>query len=269
MAWSARNGEHVIIRREPQGMRAVRAVYGFELPAELESFHEFWQKNGALCACLRMSAEGPLAVLAGTAAAGFDPAGGWPRCDGLNLRDDGSLFEALRTNLELFHRDAEDGLIDDEDPNAAGEYRQRVDDLARLREAVGEFDLAEREETGREYLRAHRRRPETCARQPTAETLTGMGIVVPAGAYRPFSVGPLPAKHSVADIEVRVTEARALAAAGAPGAALVLGHDLWPSREHQATARSMLDLAYEALGRGVLRDYLRRACELRARYDQR
>lgn len=291
-------------------MQAVRTVYGFEFPAELASFHEFWEKNAALCACLRMTAEGPLAVLAGTAAEGFDPAGGWPRYyldppefftvltghtdglhwgvwfddtadtdgattasyfhnDGLNLRDEGSIFEAFRTNLELFHRNAEDGLIDDPDPNAAGEYRKLLDDLARLREAVGEFDLAERKETGREYLRAHRRWPEACARKPTAETLTGMGVVVPAGAYRPFSIGPLPSKPSLADVEARVGEARLLAESGAPGAALVLGHDLWPSREHHAAARSMLDLAYGALGREVLRDYLRRACDLRARYDRR
>ena len=59
--------------------------------------------------------------------------------------------------------------------------------------------------------------------------------------------------------------ARQAAAEGFTGAALKLGHDLWQS--HVEPAAAMLELAYDALDRKLLRGYLARAVAFRARCD--
>ena len=63
-----------------------------------------------------------------------------------------------------------------------------------------------------------------------------------------------------------VATARKAAASALPGAALKLGHDLWIYKEHHAASHEMLELAYSALGRDVLRQQLAKAIAYRKRY---
>src|SRR5688572_13053986 len=138
----------MVVPRAP-GMKAVRKVYGFDFPFELESFADFWSKHGPLAECLEVDVVGALAILTGTLApAKVDPGGDWPRfyydppelftvmvghTDGLHwgywfddpddperepvvadyfhidsyeISAHASIFEPLRENLEMFHRDA-------------------------------------------------------------------------------------------------------------------------------------------------------------------
>jgi len=292
-------------------MNAVRSTYGFAFPPELESFAEFWERHAALCECLEVGAVGPLAVFAGTSEKGFDPGGGWPRfysdppelftvlvghTDGLHWGywfDDPNdrecdpvvagyfhngtyemtihacLFEALRDNLELFHRDAVDYAVDD--PDHADDYKARLEAYARLREAMGEYDLGDRDEVGEAYIERYRSSTST-GRHVVAETRSHMGIVVPPDKYRPLAKTDRSLSADFAtttdEVDALVVAARAAAAEGFPGSALKLGHDLWAFDAHAEASRAMLDLAYESLGRRILRDYLARAVAFRARCDR-
>lgn len=69
-------------------------------------------------------------------------------------------------------------------------------------------------------------------------------------------------------IDALVAAARAACADGFPGGALKLGHDLWQHRDHARASYAMLGLAYEKLGRPILRDVLARAVAFRARCDR-
>src|SRR5262249_54706981 len=99
-------------------------------------------------------------------------------------------------------------------------------------------------------------------RHVAAATRENMGIVVPPGKYRPLS---LPDKKLWAALRKTdklaplVEEARQALREGYPGTALKLGKDLWAvGGEHQTMyAYELLDAAYAALGRDVLRRVLR------------
>jgi hypothetical protein len=88
-----------------------------------------------------------------------------------------------------------------------------------------------------------------------------MGIVVPEETYRPLSlVGPklwrfLRQHRNPAAL---VEEARQALSEGFPGTALELGKDLWAATgaRRRAYACELLDAAYLALGREVLREVL-------------
>jgi hypothetical protein len=293
-------------------MRAVKKVYGFDFPPEVESFHEFWQRYGSLCSEM-VGVTGPFDVLAGEAKPGFDPGREWPRyyldppelftvmvghTDGLHwgywfddpddadsdpvvvsyFHGDGlyqlgvhaGLFHALRKNLELFHRDAE--RYAEDDPGHADEYEENLEEYARIREALGEYDLGDRDETGEAYLRRYPHDgAEAEARARLVPTRSGMGVVAPpftpvAGRERFLESGYVVTDADVAEVSART---RVALERGSPGAALALGHDLWGyGTDYTGAAREMLDLAYTALGRPILRDYLLRACDFRAQCDR-
>lgn len=292
-------------------MKAVRAAYRFEFPPEVESFAEFWQRHGALCACMGVSADGPLNVFDGTADPGFDPGAGWPRfyldppefftvligstggmhwgywfddpndeacdpvvasyfhSDSYHLNAHASLFEALRYSLEVFHAEARDSA--DDDPDHAEDYAADLDAFARLREAIGEYDLGDREEVGVDYIDRYES-SKSIGRNIVANTRSNMGIVVPKNKYRSLATPDRCLESDFAktneEVAALTTAARAAAAEGFPGGALKLGQDLWPYSVHAEASRAMLDLAYEQLGRPILRDYLARAVAFRARCDR-
>jgi hypothetical protein len=177
--------------------------------------------------------------------------------DGLNLGCDGTVFEALRTNLELFHRDAE--AYKQDDPEHASDYDEQLEDLALLREAIGAYALADRPELGDVYLSRY---PEPVTpRRPIAPTRSGIGIVVPPDRYQ-----PIPGVDDDTPGRAAIEAVRTAAAAGLPGAALQLGHNLWP--RDVTVAAELLDTAYARLGRTTLRDYLGRAKAFRAQCDR-
>jgi hypothetical protein len=191
--------------------------------------------------------------------------------DGCELSIDGStLFDALRMNLELFHRDALSYLEDE--PDYADEHRRKLESYAAIRDRIGEYALAERSEEGEAYFVRYNDAGRSLWRKPVAPTRNGMGIVLPhEGDYEPLpgdhfeTFGWTPAPD---ELGAMMNRARELVENGRAGAALKLGHDLWSILEYRVESTAMLDLAFAALGREILRDYLRRAADFRRRIDE-
>jgi hypothetical protein len=175
------------------------------------------------------------------------------------IPDGNRLFEAVRfwleESLSICHHDAEYGL---EDPAVAQETSDR---LARLREALLAFATADRPETGDEYIEKYRDVPLQRQGRVVARTRDGMGIVVPPELYRPLSLKDRELWRRLSgeqDPVELVEEARQALRDGFPGTALKLGRDLWswPKGPRAAYAFELLDAAYAALGRDILRRVL-------------
>jgi hypothetical protein len=169
-----------------------------------------------------------------------------------------NLFEAMRLQLEMLWRDTEE--YRDEDPDYADDYEEDLRKLDALRPRLQKYATGDRPETGDEYFENYGGYA-TRNDHIVAETREGMGIVVLPKQYRPLS---LPDKKLWAALRktdklaALVTEARQALADGYPGTALKLGKDLWAvGGEHQTMyAYELLDAAYAALGRDVLRQVL-------------
>jgi hypothetical protein len=179
--------------------------------------------------------------------------------DAYELSVDGdTLFEAVRLHLEYSHADNEGdhamGLTED------SEHEAERGRLSLLRGRLMEQATADRPEVGEEYTERHAgvsRREE----RVVAETMEGMGIVVPPDRYRPLSLARrklwATLRRTKDPIEL-VEEARAALGAGYPGTALQLGKDLWATTgpRKAAYAVELLEAAYAALGRETLRRVL-------------
>jgi hypothetical protein len=184
--------------------------------------------------------------------------------DSFELSVDGEdLFEATRLNLELHYRTRED--YRDDNPDRAADYEEGLRQMDLLRLHIQEFAPTDRQEIGDEYVEKYMRgwRANVGRNERiVAETRENMGIVVPSKMYRRLS---LPDKKLWAALRktdklaALVEEARQALRDGYPGTALKLGKDLWAvGGEHQTMyAYELLDAAYEALGRDVLREVLR------------
>jgi hypothetical protein len=179
--------------------------------------------------------------------------------DAYELSVDGDdLFEAVRLHLEESYRDYED--YRDEDDEDAADYEADLARLAELRQRLQHYATGERPEVGDEYVEAYR---GASSRQDrvVAATAEGMGIVVPPERYRPLSLrdkklwSRLRKEEDPAEL---VEEARRALQDGYPGTALKLGKDLWATTgpTKAAYASELLDAAYAALGREVLRQVL-------------
>ena len=279
------------------------AFWGVEFPADLLAFHAFASRNAELLEALELVVTGPLEFLArgkspeearfyndppefvstlGGLIDGlhwgywFDAPGelepvvvSYYANDAFELSVHGpSLFDAVREHLEALHRDATDNLVDD--PGEAEAYRARLDSYARGRVALAKASavLKKREEIGQKYLDRYRFK-----RKVTAPTRSRIGIVVSPKQYRPLEKkDPFERwnyEPSATQVKRMVTAARNAVDAGHPGTALKLGHDLWTYREHRAQSVALLDLAYERLGREVLRSQLKKASAWRAQCDAR
>jgi hypothetical protein len=170
-----------------------------------------------------------------------------------------NLFEAVRLQLELCWRDSEE--YRDEDPDYAADYEDDLRQLDEFRPRLQKYATGDRPETGDDYFEQYGGYAKRNDRI-IADTREGMGIVVPRKQYRPLS---LPDKKLWAALRKTpklaplVEEARQALREGFPGTALKLGKDLWAiGGEHQTMyAYELLDAAYEALGRDVLRCVLR------------
>ena len=195
-----------------------------------------------------------------------DPPSG-PRCvasyyarDAFEMSVDGDdLFEAARLNLEMHWRDCDE--YREEDPEYAEDYEDDLRQIDAVRERLVGWATGDRPETGDEYADKYlgwSSRNE----QLVAETPEGLGIVVPQEQYRPLSRSDkkLWAYLRKTDDPAKVVEeARQALRDGFPGTALKLGKDLWAveGERHTEYAYELLDAAYEALGREVLREVLR------------
>ncbi len=168
------------------------------------------------------------------------------------------LFEALRHEVEARHATQTEHLA--EDPENAPAYRRALSRLDALRDKLCRHATSDLPEIGEAYL--HRYRAGTRRRRlATAATRDGMGIVVPPKTYRPLRLEDrrlwryLRKTDDPADV---VDEARRALEAGYPGTALKLGKELWPlaGKVKAAHAAALLDAAYQALGRDLLKRLL-------------
>jgi len=177
--------------------------------------------------------------------------------DAFDLSVDGdNLFEAVRLHLEQCYRDCEEYTEDAPDPKGEQERMRQLDGL---REKLTRIATGKRGEIGAAYVDRYAGRSR---RRPLIRTQEGMGIVVAKELYRPLSRKDrklwsyLYESEDPADV---VEEARQALRDGFPGTALKLGKDLWAvgGERHTAYAYELLDAAYAALGRDVLREVLR------------
>jgi hypothetical protein len=173
--------------------------------------------------------------------------------------DGEDLFEAIRLWLEENHECCE--LNQEEGMISARQCERKLAELAAFRDCLLAFATAERREVGADY--ADRYAGMVLRQEDVlADTYDGIGIVVPPESYWPLSRGDESLWHylDVTDDPYDVVEeARVALCKGFPGTALKLGKDLWTvgGERHTEYAYELLDVAYAALGREVLREVLR------------
>jgi hypothetical protein len=170
-----------------------------------------------------------------------------------------TLFEAVRLELEYRYAELADSLADD--PSGAPRHEAGLRQLDDLRAALRRYATGDRFEQGGAYTDRYQGESARAGRA-VAATLDGMGVVVPPGLYRPLSLPDRKLWHHLAqddDPAEAVAEARAALREGFPGTALKLGKDLWAvgGGRRDEYAYELLDAAYAALGRDVLRGVLR------------
>ena len=173
--------------------------------------------------------------------------------------DGSTVLEALRMAIEL-RADTEivqvAEVVDVEDRELLAEARDGILHLDLARDAVCEYETGDRAEQGESYYRRYG--VDLGQRVPTAQ---GMGVLLPHHYHQPDRQARV-ARFSSLVPESTLAEwtevALGACAAGHPGEALALGHDLhWLSAgdaAREAFALALLDAAYRALGRDALAD---------------
>jgi hypothetical protein len=164
--------------------------------------------------------------------------------------DGDTLFEATRSYVEKAESDF---LMYADDPSEADSCRERLEQVAVVRAQLSLFWGADRDDTGKEYLRKFH---GSSWRKPVAETWDRMGIVVPPAAYVKLSADPWAgwqADPQRPQVEALAAEAMLALRTGYPGTALQLGRNLWVWASKFPECYSLLDAAYSALGRQPLR----------------
>ncbi|KAK2603971.1 hypothetical protein QQS21_003807 [Conoideocrella luteorostrata] len=177
-----------------------------------------------------------------------------------------TMFEFFRNQVEETHvqlkESSEDGGVDEED------YQEGLEQLARLRAAFPASKTGDRPEVGSEYLDKY---CDSHERETVAPTRDEIGIVIPEEKYVALSgrdvflSGNKP--FTAEEVGAWEKEAMDLLERGYPGAALKLGKDLWIFRDYRETSYSLLDAAYTALDRPLLRNLLKDAIAYRAHCD--
>jgi Uncharacterised conserved protein (DUF2228) len=172
--------------------------------------------------------------------------------DAFELTIAADLFEAVADHLKGLYRTTEEYL--ETDSASAPAYRQ---DLQRL-DAVWEI---------LEPYRTH----EEAHRYVTAPTRDGMGIIVPTDQYRPLQEQDwfqeplyLPTRDEVRSFRQAALEALR---DGYPGTALKLGKDLWDYPAFFDFSCELLEQAYPALDRPLLKKRFDQIREFRKRVD--
>jgi len=186
--------------------------------------------------------------------------------DAFEITEDGeTLFEAFRLRLERCHDSTLENI--EYDPNveqSRAEYEAHLESYALFRSHLMHYATGERPEIGDEYIEKY---DDPSRRAIIADTLEGIGIVVPEPLYRPLSLGDeqLWAKVRAGEgLSGVVAEAQRALTEGFPGTALKLGKDLWIGNAGQKQdAYRLLGAAYEALNRPTLQTLLSRIASAR------
>lgn len=182
--------------------------------------------------------------------------------DAFELEVDGfDLFASVRLWLESSQSECDwyhsEGLIDDQ------EHEQTLAKIAAFRTCLISFGTKKRRQVGAAYFDRYAYSGwASRQRDVVAKTHDNMGIVVPPESYRALDRDNEDLWHYLcvtddpADV---VKEARQALRDGFPGTALYLGKELWAvgGERHSEYAYELLDAAYTALGREVLRKVLR------------
>ncbi len=173
-------------------------------------------------------------------------------------QDGDTLFEAVRLELEYSCNYAD---YRPEDGANYPQYEEELRQTDELRRALMKYATADRPEVGQTYTDKYGGRIARAARV-IAETWDGTGVVAPPATYRPLSLSGKKLRlllYREDDPAAIVDEARQALRDGFPATALMLGKELWPLPGERKTeyAYELLDAAYAALGRDVLRQVLR------------
>lgn len=167
-----------------------------------------------------------------------------------------NLWRAIRYEIELAHRDYTDYLTSD--PGYEDTYRAKLEKLQVVRQALREYDPNDSQELGEAYCFGSGRR-----RQGNIPTRDELGINLPLNLYRPladtdnFQIWNY--QPTAEEVEAYKEAALLALAEGYPGTALKLGKDLWVYEKYFDTTFELLDAAYAALNRPLLRRMLREA----------
>jgi hypothetical protein len=180
--------------------------------------------------------------------------------DAFEMNVDGDdLFECVRLWLEEYQGECEEnhglGLMD------LREYEEALAAVDAFRNCLLSYSTEERREVGAAYVDRYSGTSSNRG-DVIAETVDNAGIVVLPQSYRGLSLGDEELwryLYSSEDPVDMVEEARQALRDGFPGTALKLGKDLWAvgGVRHTEYAYELLDAAYAALGREVLRNVLR------------
>ena len=182
--------------------------------------------------------------------------------DAFTITEDGdTLFEAFRLRLEEFHHNTLVWL--EEDPISQDSCEASLEEYALFRSRLMQSATGDRPETGEEYTKKY---AGLSRRSIVADTLEGMGIVVPESLYRPLSLSDeelLTKEREEEEFTDVVAEAERALAEGYPGTALKLGRDLWVVERQIEDSYRLLSSAYETLNRPTLQTLLARIAPAR------
>ena len=180
--------------------------------------------------------------------------------------DGDTLFEATRRQVEK----AESDYLEMADDTSEADYcRERLEQVAVVRERLSACWGADREQTGEEYLSKFH---GSSWRKPAAITWDGLGIIVPSGSYTKLSTDPwseYQANPQRPQVEELTAEAIQALHDGRPGAALQLGRNLWVWAREFPECYALLEAAYSALHREPLRRQMAEARSWREHCDSR
>jgi hypothetical protein len=172
--------------------------------------------------------------------------------------DGATLFEAVRLWLEYLQAEREldlrDGLL------AEADVRTELLAIDRVRRVLVRHATGQRKQTGAAYADRYGRRSSR-RKRIVARTRDRLGIIVPAEQYRPLSLSNRDLRQLLrkGDATAVIAEGRRALEEGFPGTALHLGREMWaqvPTGPRLDEMRTLLDDAYKALGREVLREVL-------------